>query len=202
MSFSISLKGSVLGCVRFLLIGGFSACIAHHAPRQLFQWLPTRRLVPGRPPPPVGCRLAFIREARGGWAGGRAAPRRLEPGRVRRRPGCPATALPMVSLPTPRAWRPRTPPVGRRLWHSSAKRAAVGVAGSPPAGGRVRRRAGCPAPDYPDSMSKAAFADLIAPNFNLCCKAREQNEMMDARFNYFHFPCSLSKKTKKKKKKV
>ena len=30
--------------------------------------------------------------------------------------------------------------------------------------------------------------------------AREQNEMMDARFNYFHFPCSLSKKKKVKVK--
>ena len=72
------LKGSVLGCVRLLVIGGFSICIADHAPRKLFQPLPTGRLALDAPlwgAAQAGGPLAAKR-ARASPAEGRAVPRR------------------------------------------------------------------------------------------------------------------------------
>jgi hypothetical protein len=106
------------------------------APRQLCQWLPTRRLVPGGRPPLLWD-ANYDTPPRSLWRlGWRAAPRRLD--------GCaggrdaPAPDYPKVSHPTTRAWTPPLswtplPLVRRRLQHSFAKSAAAGRAGSSPA---------------------------------------------------------------------
>ena len=87
-----------MGCVRLVVIGGFSICIADHAPRKLFQPLPTGRLALDAPlwgAAQAGGPLAAKR-ARASPAEGRAAPRRgrRPPGEAPRREPRPRRTVP------------------------------------------------------------------------------------------------------------